>query len=219
MFARITRESGTTNPLLEVPRPRAQLPQPRFLTRASVEKMFLLLRHGTQCSDLQRSRDVAVVAVLLFAGLRRQEALNLLMGDVNLDRGTLLIRNGKGRYGGRDRTAYLGAQGRELLAAYLHDRQKAHRSHPEVFTSLRGDQPMPLVALRRLFRRISTGIGECVTPHMLRHTCATLLRERGVDTRLLMDVLGHRSTAMSARYSHIYDGEPLAAVEKLQLNV
>ena len=219
MFSRVERDDRMVNPCAYMPRPRAELPQPRFLTRASVEAMFRFLQNQPSVSSFHRLRDTAYAAVLLYAGLRRQEALDLYVADVNLDRGTLTVRRGKGRNGGRGRTAYLSSQGRSLLSEYLDARERRKHTHAYFFVSTHEDARMPLIAVRRMFERISRHQGETVTPHMLRHTCATLLREEGTDTRLLMSLMGHRSIAMVTRYAHVFDGEELAAAERVRLRL
>ena len=78
---------------------------------------------------------------------------------------------------------------------------------------------MGLTALRRLFERISAGVGARVAPHMLRHTYATLRRRAGVPDRVSMDLLGHRSLTMLQRYSHVYDGEHVVEAARVTVNL
>ena len=79
--------------------------------------------------------------------------------------------------------------------------------------------PLREGAIRHLFRRIASGTGTPVTPHMLRHTYATLLRQTGVADRVAMDLLGHASLDMLQRYSHVEDGEAAHAATLLRLDV
>ncbi|MEA2766335.1 MAG: Phage integrase family, partial [Gemmatimonadaceae bacterium] len=134
---------------------------------------------------------------------------------------TLTVRDAKGRNGGRTRTSYMTPQLRNIIAAYLDIRMatEPERTHPELLTSIVGDLPMRLTALCRLFKYVRKGTGIAVTPHMLRHTYAMLLRQAGIPDRVSMDLMGHRSLAMLQRYSHVFDGEHQREAAKVLLDV
>ena len=150
--------------------------------------------------------------------LRRGEVLRLENADVDLDAGTLRIRSGKGRHGGKDRTAYAPPQLREILAAYREQRRRAACTLP-AFITFTGGRPLGLGSLRRVLEVASKALGERVAPHLLRHTYATLLRQAGVPDRVAMDLLGHASLDMLQRYSHVLDGEHSREAAKLQLDL
>jgi integrase len=143
----------------------------------------------------------------------------LVVTDIDLDHGTIRVRNGKGRDGGKDRTAYAPPQLQEILRDYLHERDRARRTHPELITSALGDAPIRATGIKRLFEALSRITQMRVSPHMLRHTYATLLRASGVPDRVAMDLMGHASLTMLKRYSHVYDGEYADAARKLSLGV
>ena len=216
IFRRFERLDGTLNPFELLDRPRAPLPQPRCLTPSEVDRVFASAR-SLVADRFERARNVALIATYVCAGLRRGEALRLELADLDLERGRLLIRRGKGRHGGRDRTAYVTPQLTAFLRAYLTLRGQRRVLTPALFVSTWRDQPMPLVAVTRLFRRISASAGFLVTPHMLRHSYATFLRQAGVPDRVSMDLLGHRSLAMLQRYSHVFEGEHATYAARLHL--
>ncbi len=220
IFHRIGEIDGLVNPCWLVPSPpRENLPQPSYLTRERTEALFRYVQNAPWRSPLERWRNTCLFGLLSLAGLRRQETLNLLMDDVRPDEGTLRIRHGKGRNGGRDRTAYMTPQLRQVIECYLSERRHAGRSHPEFLTALYQNKGLGVMAVRRLFERTSRDLGTRLTPHMLRHTYATLLRQSGVPDRVAMDLLGHRSLAMLQRYSHVVDGEHLQEAARLALRI
>lgn len=219
LFGRIAREGGMLNPLLLVPAPKENLPQPSYLTRERAEELLRFVANRQDISALERSRDLCLVGLMVMAGLRRQETLNLLMSDVDDGAGTIRIRAGKGRHGGRDRTAYMTPQLQTLVRSYLAQRRLHHRAHPEFLTAVRRDGPIGLTALRRIFLRASKYFGVRLTPHQLRHSYATFLRQAGVPDRIAMELLGHKSPAMLYRYSHVLDDEPAREATRLQLHL
>ena len=88
-----------------------------------------------------------------------------------------------------------------------------------LFLSTRGHRPIGVTTIRRLCEVLSRVTGVSVAPHMLRHTCATLLRQSGVPDRISMEQLGHSSLTVLQRYSHVTDGERRDVVERLDVEV
>lgn len=217
LLGRIARDERLFNPFLLVPAPKENLPQPRYLTRGQAESLLRYLQNAQWRSPLEAARNLSIFALMMLAGLRRQEVLRLTTSDVQVAERTLRIRAGKGRNGGRDRTAYMTPQLATILEHYLRERMHAGRTHPELLTSLESDRALGLTSLVRIFRGASRALGYPLTPHMLRHTYATLLRQSGVPDRVAMDLLGHRSLVMLQRYSHVYDGEHVDAAARLEL--
>lgn len=215
----IQRREGTLDPFVYVPMPGVGQLQPRCIPRAAAERLLAFTRNYPWHSGLERARSLAIVGLMLLAGLRRGEVLRLGFADVDLDAGTIRVLRAKGFHGGKDRTAYLPAQLREILAAYVMARHAARRTHPELLTSLRANQGISSSVLRNLFRTLSRESGIHVSPHMLRHTYATLLRQAGVPDRVLMELLGHASLAMTYRYAHVYAEEVRAEAQRLRIDV
>jgi integrase len=218
---RLERAYGMVNPFGLVMPPRAGRPRPRVLTREQAENLISTITHYRWRNALVRSRNLAIVGLMLYAGLRRGEVVRLKTGDVHAPAGWLLIRHGKGKDGGKPRTAYLPPQLREILALYLRNRDaaKPDRTHPQLLTMTAENRPVTAVAITRLFLRLSAILGFPVSPHMLRHTYATLLRQFGVADRVSMDLLGHESLAMLTRYSHVFEPEYEVESRKLRLEV
>jgi len=219
VLTRVARTDGVVDPTAHVATPRPGRPMPRFLTRTALEEVFHFLRNFEWASDFERARNVALVAVMALAGLRLGEVLRLDMADVNLAEERIRILRGKGRYGGKDRTVYLAPALQSALAAYLVERRKRHAATARVFLSTQQDEGIGDVTLRRLFKIVKAKTGIKVAPHMLRHTCATLMRQSGITDRLAMEQLGHSSLAILQRYSHVENGELQHEMRRLTLGI
>ena len=217
--ARISRADAVVDPTMYVPTPRPGRPLPRFLTRAALAEVFRFVRnHEWGFGRLERVRNTALIAVMALGGLRLGEVLRLDFGDLDMVEGRIQIRNGKGRNGGKDRVVYMAPALHAALDSYLDARRKRPLTTPRVFASTRGTGAMARVAVRRLCTLISACTGIKVAPHMLRHTCATLMRQAGIPDRLAMEQLGHSSLLLLQRYSHVTNGELQREVGRLQID-
>lgn len=219
-LARIELEDGVMNPFSLLPPPKPGSALPRSLTRAEAQTVVRYVKHHGK-SAFERARNLCLIALLLLAGLRRGEALTLKLGDCNLERRTVTLRNAKGINGGRTRTAYLSPELAEILLQYIEMRTNLQppRTHPELLTSADKDRALTVPVVAGIFKRMQRDLGFKVTPHMLRHTYALLLRQSGVPDRVSMDFLGHRSLAMLQRYSHVFEPEYRAESEKVMLDI
>ena len=183
--------------LLEVPRLGA--PLPRDLTLEEVDR---LLAQPDPAEPLG-VRNQAMLEVLYATGLRVSELLALRLQDLNLEVG-YDVAYGKGK---KERLVPVGEVALEKLKDYL------SRVRPGLTKSARA----PYVFLNRSGRRLSrqgfwkllhryalqAGISSPVTPHVLRHSFATHLLERGADLRSVQLMLGHASISTTQIYTHL----------------
>ena len=132
-------------------------------------------------------------------GLRVSELINMRMADVDLDTGHLFVRRLKGSLS----TSHpLGGDEIRALRRWLRKRVNAPcYNSPLVFLSERG--PMTRQAFNYICAEVGTraGLSIKVHPHMLRHTCGYALANKGKDTRLLQDYLGHRNITHTTIYT------------------
>jgi integrase/recombinase XerD len=183
---------------LEMQLPRAKS-LPRGISRA--EAMQLSAAAWATCREPPAPADAvrfaAAVLVLLSTGLRVSELVQLRTRDFDAESGGLHVR-GKGR---RERRVFVvDTLLRELLGRLACSGQDDCLLGPK-------DQVWTTQAVRRELRAFAAraGVRSHVTPHMLRHTCATLLLEEGVDLRFLQRLLGHENIATTAIYAHVGD--------------
>jgi type 1 fimbriae regulatory protein FimB len=165
-----------------------------FLTEAEVESLLKAARKGRH-----RIRNYAMLVLAFRHGLRVSELINLRMADLDLDTGRLFVRRLKGSLS----TSHP-LEGDEIraLRAWLRQRINAPCCNsPLVFVSERG--PMTRQAFNyicaKVGKRASLSIN--VHPHMLRHSCGFALANKGCDTRLVQDYLGHRNITHTQIYT------------------
>jgi integrase/recombinase XerD len=161
---------------------------------------------GTPGAGARLLRDRAILELLYAAGLRVSELTGLNVADLSLDAGRALVR-GKGD---KERIVPLGRASIEALEQYLQRGRPALAKRPSnrVFLS-RGGQ-----ALSRgwVWHLVKQSEGKA-SPHMLRHSCATHMVERGADLRTVQTLLGHADIATTQVYTHLALGR-LKAVHR-----
>jgi len=165
-----------------------------FPTEAEVENFLKAGRKGRH-----KVRNFAMLLLAFRHGLRVSELINMRMADVDLDTGRVFVRRLKGSLS----TSHpLDGDEIRALRAWLRERvNESCCNSPLVFLSERG--PMT----RQAFNYICAEVGRRaklpvkVHPHMLRHTCGFALANKGRDTRLIQDYLGHRNITHTQIYT------------------
>lgn len=187
------------NPLtdLEVPRPWMRLP--RVLTQREVAQL-LERSAGARPED---QRDAAMLELLYATGLRVSELVNLELSQLNLAVGYVLA-TGKGS---KQRVVPMGELARRKVEAYLESARGVlvkGRASPNVFVTRRR-RKLTRQGLWKILRARSreAGIAKRISPHMLRHSFATHLLDRGADLRSVQAMLGHATIATTQIYTHV----------------
>jgi integrase/recombinase XerD len=193
---------------MQLPRPRSL---PRALTRAEARRLTeAAWRRCTKRDEpLAHLAFPAAVLLLVSVGLRVAELVALRPDDFDPESGALRVR-GKGR---RERCVFVVDRKLGRLLARLAARADA------VSLMAPDGCEWSTQAVRRSLRAFAgdAGVARRVTPHMLRHTCATLLLEDGVDLRFLQILLGHENIATTAIYAHVGNAGLKCALERASL--
>jgi site-specific recombinase XerD len=145
-------------------------------------------------------RNRAIIAVLLFCGLRRQELADLQLSDVDVKSRWLRVRRGKG---GKGRSIPLAPEAAEAVGDWLEFRPEV--DHEYLLTGL-GGRRLGKNGLVRVFRRVAKLAGvdrRGVSLHTLRHTFASLLLQEGCDLVSIQELLGHSDLSTTAIYLHL----------------
>jgi site-specific recombinase XerD len=172
-----------------IPSPKRDRHLPVVLSLAEVAQFFAVV-------DNLKHR--MVLMTMYAAGLRVSEVVHLKVSDIDSARMVIRIEQGKGR---KDRSVMLSPSLLTLLRTYW----KAVRPHEWLFPGRDLDTPISIRSVQWVCHEAwqRSGLTKQVNVHMLRHSLATHLLEAGTDLRTIQLLLGHRSTASTARYTHI----------------
>ncbi len=188
----------TKNPAINISSPKIWLKLPQFLTVKEVE---LLLRQPDESED-RGIRDKAMLELLYATGLRVSELVALKLKDLNLEDGFLLCR-GKG---GKERIVPFGGKALQAVRIYLEDSRSKLLKKPNnsLFLTGRGTA-FTRQGFWKLLKSYATkaGLDLKISPHILRHSFATHLLERGADLRAVQLMLGHTQITTTQIYTHV----------------
>jgi len=189
------------NPMADIDLPRLPERLPRgVLTKEEVEQVLaqpkLRFPRGV--------RDRAILEVLYSTGLRRMEIVHLTLSDIDLERHTLTVREGKGR---KDRVVPIGERALAWLMKYVDEVRPRYVRLPDDGTVFLTQgriafHPNHLGDIVRNYIE-AAGISKPGRCHLLRHTVATLMLDNGADVRHVQELLGHRSLQTTQVYTHV----------------
>jgi site-specific recombinase XerD len=187
---------------------------PRRLPRQVLtQEEARLLLESTPIEDARDIRDRAILEVFYGSGIRCQEMLGLTIYDADLVAGSLRIELGKGR---RTRMVPLTTGAIAALKLYLEEvrpQWAKEAGRTSLFVSSRSGRALSDNDLLRIVRKAAkrAGIGKQISPHTLRHSCATHLLQEQADIRQIQKLLGHRKLSTTEIYTHVEIGD-LASV-------
>jgi integrase len=199
-------------PIDEVQQPRSEDTKSSFLRPDDVKAILSEIdsyredREGEPGPTPQDGWLKAMIRVAVGTGLRRGELLNLRWADVDLDAGELLVRN-RGDFtakNGRERVVPLAGDALDALEAMQEGRSPPPEEH--VFLDADGDPPKPDRVTKRFklyVREAELDEAEDLSFHSCRHTTGSWLTMQGVPLRVISEILGHSSTSVTEKYSHL----------------
>ena len=186
------------NPAVNLSSPKTWLALPKYLTVQEVES---LLRQPDE-NDVRGIRDKAMLELLYATGLRVSELISLKPKDLNLEEG-FLICLGKGN---KERIVPIGGAASGVLRKYLDEARPKLLKEPSdsLFLTYRGG-----AFTRQGFWKIlkgyakKAGLEQKISPHILRHSFATHLLEKGADLRSVQEMLGHADISTTQIYTSV----------------
>jgi integrase/recombinase XerD len=201
-FRWLTRQNYLlSNPASEIELPKLEKRLPRHVLSVSESEAVLTT------PDLESPlgvRDRAMLETFYSTGIRRMELAGLAIYDLDVERGTLMVRQGKGK---KDRMIPIGSRAVAWIDKYLREVRPELVVEPDdgtIFLTTDGEvfSGGALTQLVRGYVRAS-GIGKTGACHLFRHTMATLMLENGADIRFIQAMLGHVSLTTTEIYSHV----------------
>jgi len=182
--------------------PKAEKRLPKVVSERSMAQVL----HEPEEKTFQSTRDQAVLELLYSSGLRRSEVCSIDLTDLNFSKQIVKVL-GKGN---KWRIVPVGGKAIEAIKDYLAFRNTIVISGDSVedrnalFLLESGTRLTPRMVYYIVSKRFK-GMQDVPQPHphMLRHTCATHLLDRGADLRAVKEVLGHESLRTTQRYTHL----------------
>jgi integrase/recombinase XerD len=170
-------------------RPQKRTKLPVVLSSVEVKRILSLV---------QNPMVRMALTVIYACGLRLSEGVHLKVQDIDSTRMLLWVRNGKG---GKDRCVPLPERLLELLREYW----KKHRPRLYLFPNPSNRNPLCVTTLQKTFKVVllQSEIHKGASIHTLRHSYATHLLEKGINLRVIQELLGHSSPQTTALYTHL----------------
>ena len=198
------------SPAEDLQPPRAWSTLPKFLSIEEVDRLLAL----PDVSTPRGLRDKALIEVLYATGLRVSELLALRAGDLNLEEGYLTCV-GKGD---KERMVPLGDNAADWVRRYLREARPLLVRGSTVawlFVNARGGR-LSRVGFWKVLKEygLQAGLSGELSPHVLRHSFATHLLERGADLRMIQVMLGHADLSTTQIYTHVLEARLKAVYDK-----
>ncbi len=187
------------NPLSFISQPKLWKNLPEYLSVEEVEKLLNL----PDISKKGGLRDKSIIELMYSTGIRVSELVNLKLDKVNIDMGFITV-TGKGK---KERIVPFGDEAKKWLLKYLNEARSKFlkgKTSPYLYLSARGDKLSRQYIwkmLKKYGRMI--GIEDKIKPHILRHSFATHLLEKGANLRLVQILLGHSQISTTEIYTFI----------------
>ena len=186
------------NPTIDLSAPKIWFSLPKFLSVEEVDRLLL----QPNIDEVKGQRDRAMLELLYATGLRVSELVSLRLNDINLESEFLICR-GKG---GKERIVPLGSSSSSATKKYLEEsRPKLWKKETDIlFLTSRGG-----AFTRQGFWKMlkeyggQAGLAQKISPHVLRHSFATHMLERGADLRSVQLMLGHSQITTTQIYTHV----------------
>jgi site-specific recombinase XerD len=170
-------------------RPKKQTKLPQVLSEKEVAQVL---------KSVTNPKHKAILFLTYSSGLRVGEVVRLRCSDLDLERKTLIVRQGKGQ---KDRRTLLSNLAWEIVQKYI----KEYRPNRWLFPGQSSERHLTERSVQKVFEeaRQRAGIVKKVSIHALRHSFATHLLENGTDLRYIQELLGHTSARTTQRYTHV----------------
>ncbi|MBN2424868.1 MAG: tyrosine recombinase XerC [Calditrichaceae bacterium] len=185
------------NPAATIKMPKFDKKLPEFISTDEIEKVFKTIK-GTSFEDI---RDLCILELFYGTGMRLSELINIKVSDIYFKE-NLIRLIGKGN---KERIVPFGSFAKRILEKYMQFRTQIAPENVDNIFVLKNGKKMYPAAIQRLVKKYLATASSThkKSPHILRHTFATHLLNKGASIRVVKDLLGHESLSTTQVYTHI----------------
>ncbi len=177
--------------------PKLEKSLPKKIKKEEALQLLEIAYNYPYTQKYLKYRNHAIFALFLFAGLRKNELLNLKFSDVDIENMSIFVRLGKGS---KDRIIPMNHTLAQSLSRYLFYRKQSRKTCPEFFTCSNRNKGLNQSGLKLITNKLKEASGISFTIHKLRHTFATLMLEGGCDIYSLSKMMGHSDIKTTTIY-------------------
>lgn len=188
------------SPFENTPYPKIVYDEPKYLHKEQIERIITAIDFAIPWGSLLiQKRNLALIMMLLYTGLRKGELLHIKLYDIDAERSELKVSaiTSKSK---QHKTVPLHSLVLRRVLDYLEERRKKGYTTPYLFASEERDAPLSESGLKHLIRKISKVSGVPFHVHQLRHTFAVNLISKGNDISVVQKLMGHKSIASTLTY-------------------
>lgn len=194
----LREELVSVNPLNKIIPPKIKKRLPSFIEESQMDDLLDKMEFG---SDFEGLRNKLILEMFYCTGMRRAELISLKISNINFDNTTLKVIGKRNK----ERILPFNSELKKLLTQYI-DKRKEISNIVEsdfLFLTKKGKQIYPKLVydiVNRYLSKVTTS--EKTSPHVLRHTFATHMLNRGADLNAIKEILGHSNLAATEVYTH-----------------
>ena len=189
------------NPASELELPRVEQRLPKTILNASEIEQVI---NQADLDSLSGLRDRAIMETLYSTGVRRMELVNLQIQDLDMERGTLMVRQGKGK---KDRMIPIGDRAIAWIDKYLREARPelvTGQACLALFITRHGEAYTPSHLTDQIRQYVNQAdLGKSGSCHLFRHAMATQMLENGADIRFIQAMLGHADLSTTQIYTQV----------------
>ena len=198
-----------------IEKPPKERKLPKYLTPDQCEEILDVAYHLDYYCKIEAVRNRALLALMIFAGLRLSEIANLKRRDVDFQTETITVRQGKWN---KDRQIPIASRLMYFLMEYAEVKSKKTSQHIYYFSSAKKDVPLQTRGIQLVCRRVKECSGIDFSPQMLRHTFATLTYQGSRDIYAVSGLLGHAKVETTQIYAALSLDDKRQSVERHVMN-
>lgn len=191
------QDKSLSNKIIKPPNP--QYTDEKALNEEQVSKIVSAISLYNIENELKLYRDLTIVKLLLYTGIRKGELLGLQLQDVDFGNKTLFI-NGRISKSKKSRTIPLHFSLLTVLKFYFKLRQLYHYKSPSLLVSTKKDKAFTAHGMKHWVKKYNEHSGVKFHLHQFRHTFACNLAIRGTNIISIKNLLGHATTQMTEQY-------------------